>query len=127
MKKIVIFLSILFSLISSKELQEYVPLTERMVAEEEINVLISPQIYEEIIAEVVNVVSKIYDELSKNRGESLFNVLSLISLKNNLKAIILNNMPTTFEILDINSEDLALEIISIYPQKNINTFKRYMC
>ena len=123
MKKIVIFLSILFSLISSKELQEYVPLTERMVAEEEINVLISPQIYEEIIAEVVNVVSKIYDELSKNRGESLFNVLSIISLRNNVKAIILNNMPTTFEILDINSEyvkDLALEIISIYPQKNIN-------
>ncbi len=76
MKKIVIFLSILFSLISSKELQEYVPLTERMVAEEEINVLISPQIYQEIIAEVVNVVSKIYDELSKNRGENLFNVLS---------------------------------------------------
>ena len=118
MKKIVIFLSILFSLISSQEIKEYVPQTERMVAEE-INVLISPQLYQEIIAEIVNVISKIYDELSKNSEEGLLKFSTL----NKVITIILKNMPTTFEIFDLKSQDLLLlarNLTSISRQNLIN-------
>ena len=101
MKKIAIFLSILFTIISTQE----------------IKVLITKQTYKVIIGEIEIVVSNIYDELSKHEitDEQSFKVLCLQYVMYNIH----NNMPRTFNIFDFEHDDpnirtLAYDIISLY-------------